>query len=83
MDKLGLGLLKPFYTKKPAHAKFICDKGGVIMRENQDLILEAQKELLSAIVRLSKSIEKNSTSSKEIEALSSLVESTSKLITTL
>ncbi|MBC2158699.1 hypothetical protein HCB21_02880 [Listeria booriae] len=53
------------------------------MRENQDLILEAQKELLSTIVRLSKSIEKNSTSSKEIEALSSLVESTSKLITTL
>lgn len=53
------------------------------MRENQDLIIEAQKELLSAIIRLSKSIEKNSTSPKEIEALSSLVESTSKIITTL
>lgn len=76
-------LLQQFYTKQVAHAEIIWDKGGVIMRENQDLILEAQKELLSTIVRLSKSIEKNSTSSKEIEALSSLVESTSKLITTL
>ncbi|HFQ6247655.1 TPA: hypothetical protein ACHSDD_002745 [Listeria monocytogenes] len=53
------------------------------MRENQELIVLTQKELLLAITRLSIGIEKNSTSDKEIEALSKLVESTAKLITTL
>ncbi|MBC1824185.1 hypothetical protein [Listeria seeligeri] len=53
------------------------------MHQNQELIDEAQKELLLAIIRLSKIIERNSTSDKEIEALSKLVESTSKFVTNL